>query len=1013
MGGGSPRFRRDLTASPVEADGVVYVDVSDSTSGNGFRFYDFEHTVALAMDGRPLDEVADDLRLRCELDLTPEQLTAFAEQLAALGFLEPELGAAPAGATAARASTESADRGAATAAALPASVEPGAGNAPLATGAVADSAAPFPQIFPPLEADESGDFSRPIFASKPAAKSAVKPTVKDDLSDLPEAVAELGAGAAAKPADEGPGLTGPRMDRTLTTFPPEVRPVDASRTPAPVAAKAPAAAPAPVKPAAPADRTPAPVAVKAPAPAAPAPSPALAKTPGPAQRTPGPTALPPSAADKTPPLVTAKPPAPTGKTPSPVSPFRDAKTPPPFTPRPEPRAGGATGPAPMSAAAPAPTKPLAVPHSDRGEFPDFPDLSNLPDMPGFVPPSPDAITTIGSSVPDWTPAPVPIASPMPSPPSSPAPAAATAPPGPTTAATTAPASRTPVPDGTAPPAPAAPATTATPSFATTPGFATTPLPAFLSSAPTANGAPLSGAAAPSSAPAPGAPATAPGAPGLAARAAEAGEGAALDLDIFSPDFGNDDRPETTSDQTLADFKDPAHPLGRVTPGKAAAAPTAAVETGTAQAKPVAAGTNPVAATGGGDGPSEAVTPRATQPPERTEHPTQRLRAVPADLDEAPAGAAAVGQGTRTASGELSAVPAAAASGASAPAPASTPRFATPPGENAVSGRRAWVAYGLLSIAAAVVISFMAYRFFESTEPTAVAVSTMVPAPRTIYRYWDATAKVELAKATPFSFATDGKVAEIVPVGTRFGAGDVLAMLESGKKFNADLTRARERLLHYEGMRDKMTAAGNKPELRQAELKILEKKRLIAEAQASLAKHSLIAAEPGEVAEVLVAVGGEVKAGDPVLRTKGTAFSAVFELPKDDADKARQLGFCRIEIEGKPLECSLAPSGGDETHVAIELPTDLAVAPGKTVKLARNRLDAVFSIPTSALMRVGDTDRLFVVGPSGRAELRVVAVADRAANDAIVTQGIDVGDRVIVAPPPGLRPDTKVLLERAP
>ena len=61
---------------------------TDTQSGKSFRFYDFEHTVALALDGRPLDAVAADLKQNAELELSPDQLASFADQLEALGFLE-------------------------------------------------------------------------------------------------------------------------------------------------------------------------------------------------------------------------------------------------------------------------------------------------------------------------------------------------------------------------------------------------------------------------------------------------------------------------------------------------------------------------------------------------------------------------------------------------------------------------------------------------------------------------------------------------------------------------------------------------------------------------------------------------------------------------------------------------------------------------------------------------------------------------------------------------------------
>ena len=102
-------------------------------------------------------------------------------------------------------------------------------------------------------------------------------------------------------------------------------------------------------------------------------------------------------------------------------------------------------------------------------------------------------------------------------------------------------------------------------------------------------------------------------------------------------------------------------------------------------------------------------------------------------------------------------------------------------------------------------------------------------------------------------------------------------------------------------------------------------------------------------------------------------------------------------------------GGDETHVVIDLPNDPLVGTGKTVRLARDRLDAVFSVPAGALIKMGDSDRLFVVTPSNRAELRVVAVQERNGNEAIITQGLDVGDRVVIDAPTDLKPDARVLI----
>ena len=131
MGAPAPRFRRDLTAAEVQADGVLYIEVTDTRSGKSFRFYDFEYAVAQKLDGRTLEQVAQDLQQNLQLELNPEQLAAFADQLRSLGFLDEAEG-----------------------------------------------------FFPPLIDDESGEFNTPsLRASAPAATGETPATPAPILGD--------------------------------------------------------------------------------------------------------------------------------------------------------------------------------------------------------------------------------------------------------------------------------------------------------------------------------------------------------------------------------------------------------------------------------------------------------------------------------------------------------------------------------------------------------------------------------------------------------------------------------------------------------------------------------------------------------------------------------------------------------------------------------------------------------------------------------------------------------------
>src|SRR2546421_7388423 len=99
-----PRFRQDLVAEPIEDSGRRFIDVADPDSGNVFRFYDVEYSLACAMDGER--DVAGIVRWAQEelgLKPTPNEIQTVIATLGDLGYLDRgvpaaavERGAAPA-----------------------------------------------------------------------------------------------------------------------------------------------------------------------------------------------------------------------------------------------------------------------------------------------------------------------------------------------------------------------------------------------------------------------------------------------------------------------------------------------------------------------------------------------------------------------------------------------------------------------------------------------------------------------------------------------------------------------------------------------------------------------------------------------------------------------------------------------------------------------------------------------------------------------------------------------------
>src|SRR3954468_18025886 len=91
-----PRFRQDLVAEALEDGNSRFVDVMDPDSGNVFRFYEVEYSLACAMDGER--DVAGIVQwAREELGLTPSanEVKTVIATLGDLGYLEGGAAHAP------------------------------------------------------------------------------------------------------------------------------------------------------------------------------------------------------------------------------------------------------------------------------------------------------------------------------------------------------------------------------------------------------------------------------------------------------------------------------------------------------------------------------------------------------------------------------------------------------------------------------------------------------------------------------------------------------------------------------------------------------------------------------------------------------------------------------------------------------------------------------------------------------------------------------------------------------
>jgi hypothetical protein len=353
---------------------------------------------------------------------------------------------------------------------------------------------------------------------------------------------------------------------------------------------------------------------------------------------------------------------------------------------------------------------------------------------------------------------------------------------------------------------------------------------------------------------------------------------------------------------------------------------------------------------------------------------------------------------------------------------------------------------MLILLAAAGIAY--YLWTSSVAAAAVKhVRVLSPKPAAVYRWFDSTGRVAGGELRTLAFEGGGRATDVLPAGSSFSAGEIIARLQGAALAESDVSRHRARLTFYQQMRDSMRAANNAPELRQAEIKIGIKTELLAEAEALLAPRVIRPVEPGQVIEVLVKPGDTVDPHMAALKINPGRLSGEYVLSAADAATARALSFCRIEVAGQAPTASIAPTRrGDEASaadsappqaeasarfvdcqqkaasadaapaagvpvVSVELPAGAAVAVGQPLRLARARFDGVFPIPRAAVQRAPDSDRVFVATPGGIAEARAVTLADASGADVLVTQGLDVGDAVIVEGLVDLRDGARIVVDR--
>jgi multidrug efflux pump subunit AcrA (membrane-fusion protein) len=858
-----PRFRRDLLAVPLEADGQRYVEVRDPSTGGSFRLYDIEYRVALAFDGLAFAQIIPWLRLATGLELAEDELREFASRLAELGLLDPDADGAPAPR-------------------IPApGEEPGAATAQVAAGAPQMASAPAS--------------AEPSHEAAWAADEAIPAATQVTETDAPAVAAEVVAEPEVSVTDEAAAALEATVEEPAAAVEEEV-----VAAPAATVAEREATV---EEPAAAVDESAAAVAepeatVEAPAEAVADPQAAVE----------APAAVEESAAAVAEEAV-AEPEAAVAE---PAAAVADDVVP-------EPAAPAAAQEEAEAAVAPATVAQVAVLTSTES-------IEAMPAAPSEMPPVSVAAGTLeeGELVSDE-------------------------------------------PAGTAPARGSLGERLSRASFAE-------PAPAMRDTAARPE-VPETVAARDEAAPVEvmPEPVVEPEAAGLES---ESMTEAATPWPAEPPE----ESPPPPSEPVAED------PLSSETIAEAPAfaSESPAEEPEPARARPVDSTAFPVLPTPpprpASPPPQRSTTPRVVTPPLRTPPPFH------------------VTPPPRT-----------------TPPPYVTPRPSTL-GPLLVAHqaalrrrqRRSLLVFGSLGVlAAAAVLAILLPFFFPPHGPPRMDVRTMVAAPGSVYRYFAGTGAVTPLPGPVMKFPAAGKVTRIASPGTLVAVGDVVAAVEAAKSLQQQLAHQRERLAFYQQIAEAMHQVGNAAEEERQAAKVEERKAKIEKTLRALAQVAVVATVAGEVEEVFTREGETVEAGSLALRLRSAGHRATFELASAQAAEARRLAFCQVGMDGYMLDCTQTGDRPGDTRVSVEIGKLPAALLGRPARLVRARFDGAVALPASAILSAGRHRQVFVVSPDGRVEARPVTVAELNTTEAIVVQGLDAGENVILDPAPSLRPGARV------
>ena len=283
------------------------------------------------------------------------------------------------------------------------------------------------------------------------------------------------------------------------------------------------------------------------------------------------------------------------------------------------------------------------------------------------------------------------------------------------------------------------------------------------------------------------------------------------------------------------------------------------------------------------------------------------------------------------------------------------------------------------------------------------------------QFTEITGTVRPVRHAVLASKVTGAISELpITLGQRIQSGEVLV-----KIFSADLAarvtvaRAQLNVARRDSDREQdllAKGASTAQTVRDLQDRVTSSEATVRDAEVQLGYTEIRAPFDGVIAQKMVNAGDFASAGQPLLEVEGTTdFEVEAFIPHSLAvalaiATALDCNAGDVSFIGSLREISsTADANTRSVGVKIAVPAGTAVRSGEFTRIrVPGATVRTLLVPATAVSLSGQMERVFVVGESNRATLRLVKTGASRADRVEILAGLTANDRVVLAAPAGLR-----------